>query len=78
MMRTQIDQDNRDDVVWLQVALSRLLTFPRPVRVGWFDNLTRKSVMAYQRKHNMDPTGVADSMTLQQMQLELQRLGIEF
>jgi hypothetical protein len=73
-MYTHIDPKDRDAVVWLQLALSRLLPFPRMVRIGELDPLTEKALRIYQREHSLPITGKTDEATLQMIQQQLEQL----
>jgi Putative peptidoglycan binding domain len=70
-MYTQIDPNDRDAVLWLQVALSRLLRPAPMLHVGEFSPLTGKALRVYQQKNSLPVTGEADPATLQKINEQL-------
>ena len=65
---TQIDPNDRDAVVWLQLALARLYSGSVLVHPGQLDRLTQKALRNFQHQQGLPVTGEADEATLQLIQ----------
>jgi len=75
---TTINRDNHNEVIWLQLALARLIKHPGAalVHVGTYDPMTTKALEFYQRLRELPVTGEPDETTLQKINQELQARGI--
>ena len=70
-MYTQIDPNDRDAVLWLQLALTRLLRPVPMLHVGTLSPITGKALRMFQHQHSLPVTGEADTATLQKIQQQL-------
>jgi hypothetical protein len=70
-MRTKINPDNRDDVLWLQMALADVLPGASWLEIGKIGPLTEKMLRLYQHSRGLLITGTADETTLAKIQQEL-------
>jgi len=74
---TRIDPEDRDAVLWLQLALARLIPGPaRAVHIGSLGPLTEKALRLYQLGHRLPLTGEPDAITLQKIKDELKERNL--
>jgi hypothetical protein len=75
---THIDPQDRDAVLWLQLALARLMPGPAAmVHIGQLGPMTEKALRLYQLGHKLPLTGKPDAATLQHIRAQLGERKLE-
>jgi hypothetical protein len=70
---TRIDPQDRDAVLWLQLALAKLMPGPAiMVHIGQLGPMTEKALRLYQLEHKLPLTGQPDQLTLEHIQRALE------
>lgn len=73
----RIDPQDRDAILWLQLALAELMPGPAAiVHIGKLGGLTEKSIRLYQLGNKLPLTGKPDELTLQHINSELEKRGL--
>ena len=77
MNYTKVEPDDQAEIIWLQLALSKLSDGRGAiVEVGKLDRMTDKALRIYQQQRNLPVTGKPDGATLQKINQELQERGL--